>query len=123
MGLISRVSSRTYRPENGCKPGTGASPKNFTRTTGQAISRCTSSAVETKILQQQKEQQKQLRQQQMQQKYQQLLKTIDELGKDIRPTYAGSRGAPERLKKGIVTAKNLVRECLIETERAARAQD
>lgn len=79
-------------------------------------------ALQQQFIEQQKEQQKIQRQQQMQQKYAQLLKTIDELGKDIRPTYAGSRGAPERLKKGIMTAKNLVRECLIESERAARAQ-
>ena len=33
-------------------------------------------------------------------KYGELLAVIEELGKDIRPTYAGSRNAAERLKKG-----------------------
>jgi len=59
-------------------------------------------------------------QQHLQNRYQQLLKVIDELGKDIRPAYAGSRGAPERLKKGIHSARAIVRECLLETERASR---
>ncbi|XP_071530532.1 uncharacterized protein [Panulirus ornatus] len=53
-------------------------------------------------------------------KYQQLLAVIEEMGKDIRPTYAGSKSSAERLKRGIVHARILVRECLIETERAAR---
>ena len=33
-------------------------------------------------------------------KYAELLAVIEELGKDIRPTYAGSKNAAERLKKG-----------------------
>ncbi|KAG8190073.1 hypothetical protein JTE90_023045 [Oedothorax gibbosus] len=53
-------------------------------------------------------------------KYSQLLGIIEELGKDIRPTYAGSRSSAERLKRGIVHARILVRECLMETERNAR---
>lgn len=53
-------------------------------------------------------------------KYGELLAVIEELGKDIRPTYAGSKNASERLKKGIMHARALVRECLIETERSAR---
>lgn len=53
-------------------------------------------------------------------KYTELLAVIEELGKDIRPTYAGSKNASERLKKGIMHARALVRECLIETERCSR---
>jgi len=53
-------------------------------------------------------------------KYSQLLAVIEELGKDIRPTYAGSKSSAERLKRGIVHARILVREALIETERSAR---
>ena len=53
-------------------------------------------------------------------KYAQLLAVIDDLGKDIRPTYAGSKSSAERLKRGIVHARILVRECLMETERSAR---
>lgn len=55
-----------------------------------------------------------------QSKYAQLLAVIEEMGKDIRPTYAGSKSSAERLKRGIVHARILVRECLMETERSAR---
>jgi hypothetical protein len=55
-----------------------------------------------------------------QSKYAQLLAVIEEMGKDIRPTYAGSKSSAERLKRGIVNARILVRECLMETERSAR---
>ncbi|KXJ04968.1 Cyclin-dependent kinase 2-associated protein 1 [Exaiptasia diaphana] len=34
-----------------------------------------------------------------QSKYVELLAVIEEIGKDIRPTYAGSKNASERLKK------------------------
>ncbi|KAI0236220.1 Cyclin-dependent kinase 2-associated protein 2 [Lamellibrachia satsuma] len=53
-------------------------------------------------------------------KYAQLLNVIEDMGKDIRPTYAGSKSSTERLKRGIVHARILVRECLMECERAAR---
>ncbi|KAF4523002.1 hypothetical protein B566_EDAN007432 [Ephemera danica] len=53
-------------------------------------------------------------------KYAQLLAVIEEMGKDIRPTYAGSKSSAERLKRGIVHSRILVRECLMETERSAR---
>jgi len=53
-------------------------------------------------------------------KYGQLLSLIEEMGRDIRPTYSGSRSSAERLKRGIVHARILVRECLLETERSAR---
>ena len=58
--------------------------------------------------------------QQSQSKYAQLLNVIEDMGKDIRPTYSGSRTSSERLKRGIVHARILVRECLMECERAAR---
>ncbi|KAG7498736.1 cyclin-dependent kinase 2-associated protein 1 isoform X1 [Solea senegalensis] len=56
-----------------------------------------------------------------QNKYAELLAIIEELGKEIRPTYAGSKTAMERLKRGIIHARGLVRECLAETERNARS--
>lgn len=55
-----------------------------------------------------------------QSKYVQLLAVIEELGRDIRPTYAGSRSSAERIKRGIVHARILVKECLLETEKSAR---
>ncbi|KAJ0176991.1 hypothetical protein K1T71_007000 [Dendrolimus kikuchii] len=51
-------------------------------------------------------------------KYAQLLAVIEEMGKEVRPSYSGSRSSAERLKRGIVHARILVRECLIETERS-----
>ena len=60
-------------------------------------------------------------QQQHQSKYTQLLAVIEDMGRDIRPTYSGSRTSVERLKRGIVHARILVRECLMECERAARS--
>ncbi|XP_023933633.1 cyclin-dependent kinase 2-associated protein 1 [Lingula anatina] len=53
-------------------------------------------------------------------KYAQLLAVIEDMGKDIRPTYSGSKSSAERLKRGIVHARILVRECLMECERSAR---
>ncbi|XP_063709923.1 cyclin-dependent kinase 2-associated protein 1-like [Culicoides brevitarsis] len=53
-------------------------------------------------------------------KYAQLLMVIEEMGRDVRPTYSGSRSSAERLKRGIVHARILVRECLLETERSSR---
>jgi len=53
-------------------------------------------------------------------KYSQLLAVIEEIGKDIRPTYAGNKSSAERLKRGIVHARILVREALMEAERSAR---
>lgn len=55
-----------------------------------------------------------------QSKYAQLLTVIEDMGKEVRPTYAGSRSSAERLKRNIVHARILVRECLMETERSAR---
>ncbi|KAK0162020.1 hypothetical protein PV327_008397 [Microctonus hyperodae] len=49
-------------------------------------------------------------------KYSQLLALIEELGRNIRLTYAGSRTSAERLKVGIMQARMLVRDCLLETE-------
>jgi len=39
-----------------------------------------------------------------QSKYADLLAVIEELGKDIKPTYAGSRSASDRLKRGVCIA-------------------
>lgn len=54
-------------------------------------------------------------------KYSQLLEVIEDIGNDIRPTYAGNKSSSERLKRGIAQAKLLVRECLIECSRNARS--
>ncbi len=62
-------------------------------------------------------------QQQMQQlkpnqtRYQQLMYVIDEMGKDIRTTYMGNKNSVERLKRGIASARILVKDCMLECER------
>ncbi|VDK77858.1 unnamed protein product [Litomosoides sigmodontis] len=55
-------------------------------------------------------------------KYTQLLSVVEELGKDIRPSYTNNKICSERLKRNIIRARILVRECLIETDRSARQQ-
>ncbi|XP_066910777.1 cyclin-dependent kinase 2-associated protein 1-like [Clytia hemisphaerica] len=55
-----------------------------------------------------------------QSKYGEMLNFIEEIGKEVRPTYAGSKMAQERLKKNIMHARALVRECLAEVEKSAR---
>ncbi|KAG7210227.1 hypothetical protein KM043_011777 [Ampulex compressa] len=47
-------------------------------------------------------------------KYSQLLTIIEELGKDIKLTYAGNRISTERVKIGIARATVLVKDCLME---------
>ncbi|KAA3670157.1 uncharacterized protein DEA37_0005614, partial [Paragonimus westermani] len=49
-------------------------------------------------------------------KYAHLLQVIEEMGRDIKPTYANNKNAAERLKKNIHTARILVRECVSELE-------
>ena len=53
-------------------------------------------------------------------KYNQLLQVLEEMNKDVRPSYAGSMSSAERLKRGIAHARILVREALIEAERNNR---
>lgn len=53
-------------------------------------------------------------------KYNQLLALIEELGKDVKPTYTANRNCAERLKRGIIHARVLVRECLHEIEKNNR---
>eukprot|EP00794_Sanderia_malayensis_P014356 gene14358-15852_t len=55
-----------------------------------------------------------------QSKYGELLNVIEDLGREIKPTYAGSKMAQERLKKGIMHARTLVRECLLEVDKSSR---
>jgi len=47
-------------------------------------------------------------------KYKQLLAVIDEMSKDIRSLYSGSKTSVERFKRLITQAKLLVKECLID---------
>ncbi|CAF1543948.1 unnamed protein product [Rotaria magnacalcarata] len=63
----------------------------------------------------------QVQQRVMQQtKYVQLLNVIEEMGKDIKPTYAGNKNSAERLRRAIASARVLVRECQLECDRNSR---
>lgn len=53
-------------------------------------------------------------------KYAQLLSVIEDMGKEVRSAYAGNKTSVERLKKGIVQARCLVSECVLEAEKSAR---
>ncbi|UJR23428.1 hypothetical protein I4U23_026433 [Adineta vaga] len=72
-------------------------------------------------VQQQLNQAQQHQQRIMQQtKYVQLLNVIEEMGKDIKPTYAGNKNSAERLRRAIASARVLVRECQLECDRNSR---
>lgn len=53
-------------------------------------------------------------------KYTQLLAVLEEMAKDVRPSYAGSKSSAERLKRAITHARILVREALVEVEKASK---
>jgi len=55
-----------------------------------------------------------------QSKYVQLLNVIEEMGKDIKPTYAANKNSAERLRRAIASARILVRECQLECDRNSR---
>lgn len=55
-------------------------------------------------------------------KYNQLIALIEELGKEIRPTYTGNRNSTEKLKRAIAHGRILARECILEVEKNARQQ-
>ena len=54
-------------------------------------------------------------------KYSQLLSIIEEMSKDIKPTYAGNKTSAERLRRAIASARILVRELQIECDRNSRS--
>lgn len=53
----------------------------------------------------------------LQAKYNVLLGIVEELKKDVRPTYAGSKTSAERLKRNINLARIEIRNCMQELER------
>ncbi|KAI4457079.1 deleted in oral cancer 1/cdk2-associated protein 1 [Holotrichia oblita] len=63
---------------------------------------------------------KQSPQQPSQSKYAQLLGVIEEMGKEVRPTYAGSRSSAERLKRGIVHARFVTSESIFPVKGSRR---
>jgi hypothetical protein len=52
-----------------------------------------------------------------QSKYNHILSVLQDMEKDIRPSYAGSKSSIERLKRGIVQSRLMIRETLAEIER------
>ena len=55
--------------------------------------------------------------------YGQMVSVLQELGREVRPAYAGNRASTERLKRGMAHARSLVREAMMECERAAAAAE
>ena len=55
--------------------------------------------------------------------YGQLVSVLQEVGREVRPAYAGNRASTERLKRGMAHARSLVREAMMECERAAAAAE
>ncbi|XP_077996331.1 uncharacterized protein LOC144449632 [Glandiceps talaboti] len=55
-----------------------------------------------------------------QSKYNDLLTVIEDMGREVRPTYAGSKTSMERLKRGITYARVLLQQCKVEAKRSAR---
>jgi hypothetical protein len=53
----------------------------------------------------------------LQSRYNVLLGIIEELKKDIRPTYALSKTSAERVKRNINLARSEIRNCILEMER------
>lgn len=53
----------------------------------------------------------------LQSRYNVLLGIIEELKKDIRPTYALSKTSAERLKRNISLARSEIRNCVMEMDR------
>lgn len=53
----------------------------------------------------------------LQSRYNILLNMIEELKKDVRPTYACSKTSAERLKRNINLARVEIRNCIMELER------
>lgn len=53
----------------------------------------------------------------LQAKYTMLLGMIEEMKRDVRPTYAGSKISAERLKRNINLARIEIRNCLQELDR------
>ena len=43
------------------------------------------------------------------------------IGRDVRPLYSGSKGASERIRRQIIQARHLVRDCLVEVDRSQRS--
>lgn len=50
-------------------------------------------------------------------RYEVLLSIIEELKKDVRPTYAGSKTSAERLKRNINMARIEIRNCMQELDK------
>ena len=50
-------------------------------------------------------------------KYNNILSVLHDMEKDIRPSYAGSKSSIERLKRGIVQCRLMIRETVAEIER------
>ncbi|KAF8356592.1 hypothetical protein PRIPAC_91587 [Pristionchus pacificus] len=56
-------------------------------------------------------------------KYRQLLKTIEEIGKDLKPIYCNNKITTERYKRSLIHLRNLIRDCQSEVEKERVSQN
>ncbi|KAL5478166.1 hypothetical protein EMCRGX_G025058 [Ephydatia muelleri] len=57
------------------------------------------------------------KEQQLEAHYSELMKLISEIGKDIKPAYTNSKLAADRLRKNIVVARGVLRECVSDLDK------
>ena len=50
-------------------------------------------------------------------RYNDLLKVIGDIGRDVKPAYTNSKVSADRLKKNIMIARGVLRECLTELDK------
>ncbi|KAI0986867.1 hypothetical protein GJ496_008035 [Pomphorhynchus laevis] len=53
-------------------------------------------------------------------RYNQLLQLINEMGRDVKSNYSGNKAAADRLKRNIIAARSIIRDCQIECDRINR---
>lgn len=55
--------------------------------------------------------------------YNELLKTIEEIGRDVKPSYTNNKVSTDRLKKNIMIARGVLRDCMGDLERLAASSN
>ncbi|XP_064391720.1 cyclin-dependent kinase 2-associated protein 1-like [Halichondria panicea] len=51
--------------------------------------------------------------------YNELLRMIEEIGRDVKPSYTNSKSSTDRLKKNIMLARAVLRDCLSDLDKLA----
>ncbi|KAI3383263.1 hypothetical protein SNEBB_010491 [Seison nebaliae] len=51
-------------------------------------------------------------------KYVSIMELVDDVGRDIKQLYVGNKSSQDRVRKNLLTLKQLTRECMVELEKA-----